>query len=106
MKILYGPLYSRRLGISVGIDIIPYKTCSYNCVYCHEGETTHLTCSRQRFLDPEKVLEALSTLAGQKQRRGLDIDYLTFAGSGEPTLNRELGRYIRYLKNISPVPIA
>ncbi len=106
LKILYGPLYSRRLGVSVGIDIIPYKTCSYNCVYCHEGETTHLTRSRQCFFEPQKVLETLSSLAGQKQLRSLDIDFLTFAGSGEPTLNRDLGRYIRYLKAISPVPVA
>ncbi len=106
MNTIYGPLYSRRLGISVGIDIIPYKTCSFNCVYCHEGETTNLTCQRQNFLDFREVLEELSSLAGKKQLRGLDLDYLTFAGSGEPTLNRDLGRYIAHLKEISPVPVA
>ncbi len=106
VQILYGPLYSRRLGISLGIDIIPYKTCSYNCVYCHEGETTRLTCQRQDFLEPAKVLDALASLQGKKRLRNLDLDYLTFAGSGEPTLNRSLGKYIRYLKEISPVPVA
>ncbi len=106
VQVLYGPLYSRRLGVSVGIDIIPYKTCSYNCVYCHEGETTRLTCHRQDFLEPAKVLDALASLQGKKRLRNLDLDYLTFAGSGEPTLNRSLGEYIRYLKEISPVPVA
>lgn len=106
LQILYGPLYSRRLGVSVGIDIIPYKACSYNCVYCHEGETTRLTCQRQDFLEPAAVLDALTSLQGKKRMRNLDLDYLTFAGSGEPTLNRSLGQYIRYLKEISPVPVA
>ncbi len=106
VQVLYGPLYSRRLGVSVGIDIIPYKTCSYNCVYCHEGETTRLTCQRQDFLEPAAVLEALASLQGKKRFRNLDLDYLTFAGSGEPTLNHSLGKYIRYLKEISPVPVA
>lgn len=106
VQVIYGPLYSRRLGVSVGIDIIPYKTCSYNCVYCHEGETTRLTCHRQDFLEPAAVLDALTSLQGKKQLRNLDLDYLTFAGSGEPTLNRNLGKYIRHLREISPVPVA
>ncbi len=106
MSIIYGPLYSRRLGISLGIDIVPYKTCSFNCIYCHEGETTTLTCTRRRFLEPAEAFAALSKLQGIKQLRGREIDYLTFAGSGEPTLNLDLGDYIRYLKRISPLPVA
>ena len=106
MKILYGPLFTRRLGISMGIDIVPYKTCSYNCVYCHEGETTSLSLARKSFFEPKKIVQELCLLTGIKQLRGLKIDYLTFAGSGEPTLNQNIGEYIRYLKDVSPIPVA
>ncbi len=106
MKALYGPLYSRRLGMSLGLDIIPYKTCSYNCIYCHEGETTSLTLERREYLPPEQVLRELSTLKGEKIFKGRSVDYITFAGSGEPTLNTNIGSYISYLKDNCPIPIA
>lgn len=106
MGFLYGPIYSRRLGMSLGVDIIPYKTCSFNCIYCHEGETTCLTLERKDFFPPEEVLKELSTLKGQQARKGRRVDFITFAGSGEPTLNLSLGRYIRYLKEICPLPVA
>ncbi len=105
-RILYGPLYSRRLGMSLGVDMIPYKYCSYNCIYCHEGETTLLTVERSEFIPRDRVLEALSTLAGQEAVRGRTLDYITLAGSGEPTLDINIGLYIRYLKEHSPVPVA
>ncbi len=106
MNILYGPLYSRRLGISLGLDIIPYKTCSYNCIYCHEGETTFLTLDRKEFFPLENVLHQLSTLKGKRIVKGRPVDYITFAGSGEPTLDVNIGSYINYLKDNCPIPVA
>lgn len=106
MNVLYGPLYSRRLGISLGVDIIPYKTCSYNCIYCHEGETTFLTLDRKEFFPLEKVLHQISTLKEKKIVNGRPVDYITFAGSGEPTLDVNLGNYIKYLKDNCPIPVA
>jgi len=106
MKLLYGPLYSRRLGMSLGVDTIPHKTCTFNCIYCHDGETTCLTVDRKDYLPPSRVLEELKLLAGQREHRNRRMDYITFAGSGEPTLNLSLGRYIRFVKSVSPVQVA
>ncbi len=94
MDFLFGPVPSRRLGLSLGINIVPHKTCSYNCVYCEVGKTTDLTVERKSFYDPEEVkrefLENINRLG--------NIDYVTFSGSGEPTLNKDIGELIRFVK--------
>ncbi len=100
-KHIYGPVPSRRLGYSLGIDIIPYKTCTYNCIYCQLKETNNLTIERRSFIDAKEVLQdVIDSISKSKQ-----IDYLTFAGSGEPTLNKDLGRLIKEIKKISSIPI-
>jgi wyosine [tRNA(Phe)-imidazoG37] synthetase (radical SAM superfamily) len=99
---VFGPVPSRRLGISLGVDIIPFKTCSLDCLYCECGRTTRLTCERQSFFPPRLLLEELKrTLAAIPH-----LDFITFSGSGEPTLNSDLGWFIAEIKKISAVPLA
>jgi wyosine [tRNA(Phe)-imidazoG37] synthetase (radical SAM superfamily) len=99
---LFGPVPSRRLGISLGVDIIPYKTCSLDCLYCECGRTTRLTCARQSFFPPQQVLEELRALLPGTPH----LDFITFSGSGEPTLNSDLGWLIAEIKKTSTVPLA
>ncbi len=99
---LFGPVPSRRLGISLGVDVIPYKTCSLDCLYCECGRTTQLTCARQSFFPPQQVLEELRALLPGIPH----LDFITFSGSGEPTLNSDLGWLIAEIKKASVVPLA
>jgi len=94
MEFLFGPVPSRRLGLSLGINIIPHKTCTYNCVYCEVGRTTNLTVERKSFYDPEAIKHEFAENIDKMGR----IDYVTFSGSGEPTLNKDIGELIRFVK--------
>ncbi|MGD9233771.1 MAG: radical SAM protein, partial [Desulfobacterales bacterium] len=100
---LFGPVPSRRLGISLGIDLVPMKTCTLNCIYCECGKTSHLTLERKEYVSFEAVKKELTHyLANHAQP-----DYITFSGSGEPTLNSKIGDVIRFLKDRVPdVPVA
>lgn len=93
-KYLFGPVPSRRLGVSAGIDLVPYKTCSLNCLYCECGTTTKLTLKRKEYIPTEKVIKELNHFL----QSAPEIDYLTFSGSGEPTLHNHLGKIVNYLK--------
>lgn len=95
---IFGPVISRRLGRSLGIDLLPFKTCSYNCVYCECGATTHLTTKRTEFFPTEEVITQLDKVLRERPV----LDYITFAGSGEPTLSLSTGRIIRHLKAVYP----
>lgn len=99
--IAFGPVPSRRLGLSLGIDLIPRKTCTFNCVYCQVGRTTRLTVSRERFVSPE---EAVTELRSALRRS--EPHYITLSGSGEPTLNAEIGEIVKSFKRVSSVPVA
>ena len=101
-RYIFGPVPSRRLGYSLGIDIIPLKTCNLNCVYCELGRTSAETMTRRAYVDSEAVLAELAQVIADSQR----IDYLTFSGSGEPTLNSELGELIRRIKATTNIPVA
>ncbi len=97
-KHLFGPVPSRRLGISLGIDLIPHKTCSLNCVDCECGKTTNLTVERKEYVPTDRVIEELDQyLKSQPQ-----LDYITFAGSGEPLLHSQIGQIINWLKTNYP----
>jgi wyosine [tRNA(Phe)-imidazoG37] synthetase (radical SAM superfamily) len=102
MAHLFGPVPSRRLGRSLGVDLIPPKTCPYDCIYCEVGPTTHHT--RQRFSYKTK------TIIGELEDYLKDLsqlpDVITLAGSGEPTLNLGLGRIISRIKEMSQIPVA
>jgi wyosine [tRNA(Phe)-imidazoG37] synthetase (radical SAM superfamily) len=102
MAHLFGPVPSRRLGRSLGVDLIPPKTCPYNCIYCEVGPTTCQT--RERF--PFHTEDIIAELADYLKAPGVRPDVITLAGSGEPTLNLGLGRIIREIKAMSPIPVA
>lgn len=100
MRYIFGPVPSRRLGRSLGVDVIPSKTCSYDCLYCESGPTTHLTIARQTFIDPESVLCELVDFFSHHPRELVDV--LTFSSAGEPTLYEPLGELIQALKGRFP----
>ncbi len=102
-KYLFGPVPSRRLGMSLGIDLVPFKVCSLDCVYCECGSTTKLTTERKEYILFDKLKAELEHYFA----RNPDPDYMTFSGSGEPTLNSRIGDVIDFLKKIKPdIPIA
>ncbi len=101
-KYFYGPVPSRRLGRSYGVDIVPFKVCTLDCVYCQLGKTTDRTIERKDYGPIEPILAELrETLA-----EGLEADFITIAGSGEPTLNLRLGELIDGIKKITEIPVA
>ena len=97
---VYGPVPSRRLGRSLGVDLVPFKTCTYDCIYCQLGRTTHKTVRRRRWL------EAADVIAGVRDRLSSEPDVIALAGSGEPTLHAGLGEVIDGIKEITSVPVA
>jgi wyosine [tRNA(Phe)-imidazoG37] synthetase (radical SAM superfamily) len=99
---IYGPVPSRRLGFSLGIDIIPFKTCSLNCIYCQLGRTTKKTIHRKEYFAWSEILAQIKKKLSSGQR----IDYITFSGSGEPTLNKILEKLIREIKKLTSIPVA
>lgn len=100
-KHVFGPVPSRRLGRSLGIDLVPFKTCSYDCIYCQLGKTTDKTVERREYVPLNAVLSEL--------RRKLEQcrpDYITLSGSGEPTLYAPIGKLIRGIKTRTKIPVA
>jgi len=102
MKIAFGPVPSRRLGRSLGIDVIPFKTCTYDCVYCQLGPTRRLSIRRRPFRRVQEVVAAV----GEALEERPQVDVLTFSGSGEPTLQLGLKAMIRALKGEFSLPVA
>ncbi len=102
-KHLFGPVPSRRLGMSLGVDLVPKKVCSLNCVYCEVGKTTTLTIDRKEYIKYDTVTEELTHYFNNNP----DPDYITFSGYGEPTLNSRIGDIIQFIKQAKPgIPIA
>jgi wyosine [tRNA(Phe)-imidazoG37] synthetase (radical SAM superfamily) len=101
-KYLYGPVPSRRLGRSLGVDIVPFKTCTLDCIYCQLGKTTCKTLQRKEYVPIDDILAELKTLLDA----GLQADYITIGGSGEPTLHSGLGRLIAGIKKLTAIPVA
>jgi wyosine [tRNA(Phe)-imidazoG37] synthetase (radical SAM superfamily) len=102
MAHLFGPVPSRRLGRSLGVDLIPPKTCTYDCIYCEVGPTTRQTCRRFSY-QTEAILREL---AHHLEEATPGPDIITLAGSGEPTLNLGLGRIIAAIKAMTRIPVA
>ncbi|MCX6568708.1 MAG: radical SAM protein [Candidatus Aminicenantes bacterium] len=98
---VYGPVPSRRLGFSLGVDIIPFKTCTLDCMYCQLGSTRKTVCRRGSWFPPREILAQIKGALGSGQK----IDVITFSGSGEPTLNRDIGRIIRAVKKMTRIPV-
>lgn len=101
-RYVYGPVPSRRLGRSLGIDLVPFKTCTFDCVYCQLGRTTDKTIERKEYVAVKKVLEELE----RKLAAGDIPDYISLAGSGEPTLNSGIGDLICRIKDLTDIPVA
>lgn len=101
-KSVFGPVPSRRLGLSLGIDLLPFKTCSMDCVYCECGATTNLTCERKEYFPTADVIAELDQVLARKP----EIDWITFSGVGEPTLHSGIGRIIRHIRTRYPrIPV-
>jgi len=102
-KIFYGPLLSRRFGCSLGVDIIPFKICSYDCIYCQLGKTTCKTIERKKYININSVnfKKDLKNIIDENR----DINYITLAGLGEPTLNSQIGQLIHYIKEVTKIPV-
>ena len=103
-RYVFGPVPSRRLGRSLGINNIPPKNCTYSCVYCQLGRTRNLTVERRRFTDPELILDEVSRVV-ERVGEG-NIDYVTFVPDGEPTLDLNLGRIVSGLRETTSVKLA
>lgn len=102
-KYLFGPVPSRRLGISLGVDLVPHKVCSLDCVYCECGPSTKLTDQRMEYIPYDKVVAELEHYFANSP----DPDYITFSGSGEPTLNVRLGDVLTFIKQKkTDIPVA
>ncbi len=99
---VYGPVPSRRLGRSLGVDLVPFKTCTYDCVYCQLGRTTNKTIGRRKYIAIDKILAELE----QKLAAKNTPDYITVSGSGEPTLNSGIGDLIGKIKDLTDIPVA
>ena len=104
MRYVFGPVPSRRLGQSLGIDPIPSKTCNWNCVYCQLGRTSPMTNERRDYFPPSAIVE--DVLAAVEAHEPGEIDWVTFVGSGEPTLHASLGAMIREIKAATEIPVA
>lgn len=96
----FGPVPSRRLGRSLGVDLVPFKTCSYDCIYCQLGPTTCKTIERKAWVPLEQVVAELP------QRLASKPDYITLSGSGEPTLHAQLDELIARIKTLTDIPVA
>ncbi|MBN2677561.1 MAG: radical SAM protein [Anaerolineaceae bacterium] len=104
MKYVFGPVPSRRLGQSLGIDPVPLKTCNWNCVYCQLGRSRPVTNERKDYFPPGEIITQLrNALVAHKPG---DIDWVTFVGSGETSLHASLGLMIRQVKEITQLPVA
>ena len=101
-KYLYGPVPSRRLGRSYGVDIVPFKVCTLDCLYCQLGSTKKTTTERKNYVPIEAVLSELREALSEK----VEADFITIAGSGEPTLHSQLGELIDGIKEITSTTIA
>ena len=102
MSHVFGPVPSRRLGRSLGIDLVPFKTCSYDCIYCQLGRTANKTVERKEYVPLDDVLEELD----RRLAAGPQPDYVTLSGSGEPTLYSRLGPLITGIKERTDRPVA
>ena len=94
-RYLKGPVYSRRIGRSLGITIIDDKSCSFDCVYCEVGQTSQITIKRKEYVDTAKIIAELDGYLNQKPK----LDYITFSSTGEPTLHLKIKEIIDFIKN-------
>lgn len=97
---VFGPVPSRRLGRSLGIDVVPYKTCTYDCIYCQLGRTTNKTMARSEWVPLNEVVDEI------QEKLSLQPNYITLSGSGEPTLYNRTGELIDRIRTLTKIPVA
>ncbi|MFC1826483.1 radical SAM protein [Thermodesulfobacteriota bacterium] len=105
MKHLFGPVFSRRLGLSQGIDLLPPKTCNFNCIYCEINRAPQLSCERGEHVPTEVIIAEIDGLL-ENEERVRDLDFFTITASGEPTLHTGIGRIINHIKEKTDKPVA
>jgi wyosine [tRNA(Phe)-imidazoG37] synthetase (radical SAM superfamily) len=103
VKHVYGPVPSRRLGRSLGIDLVPKKTCTYDCIYCQIGRTTLQTMEREEYTPASSILQDVKKAL---REWGDAVDYIACSGSGEPTLNLGIGEVVQGIKELTAIPVA
>ena len=99
-KTIFGPVPSRRFGLSLGVDLVPFKTCSLNCVFCQLGRTTNKTVTRKEYVPLKMVLTELEAWL----KTDGHADYITLSGSGEPTLHSQFGKVLEFIRANSEIP--
>jgi len=106
MRYIYGPLKSRRLGLSLGISLTPYKICSFDCVYCQLGKTTVKTIERKDYFNADDIFAELRSWFHIHPEDALQLNFITFSGSGEPLLHLKIGALIEQIKKFTTIPVA
>ena len=103
---VYGPVPSRRLGSSLGISLTPHKICNFDCIYCQLGRTTKKSSERKEFVSKQAILAELRQWLHSHPQQAKQLHYITFSGTGEPTLHLAIGALISEIKKITDVPVA
>ncbi len=106
MKHIYGPVESRRIGLSLGVTLTPHKICNFNCVYCQLGRAQNIASERKEYLPVNDILDELSSWFINNSQMINELAYITLSGSGEPTLNSKIAQLITGIKKITAVPVA
>lgn len=106
MKYIYGLVKSRRLGLSLGITLTPYKICNFDCVYCQLGRTKELTLERKEYIRTDDVIAELKSWLKENSLEAGNLNYITLSGLGEPTLNIKIGEVISRIKEITPSAVS
>ncbi len=106
MKYIYGPVQSRRLGLSLGVSLTPPKVCNFDCIYCQLGKTNEPAPERKEYIRVADILLELKDWLDHNTQEANRLNYITLSGCGEPTLNTGIGEFIGGVKKISSVPVA
>jgi wyosine [tRNA(Phe)-imidazoG37] synthetase (radical SAM superfamily) len=106
MKYIYGPVNSRRLGLSLGLNLTTPKTCDFNCIYCQLGETSLTKVEREEYVPISDILDELKVWLESNREKASQLHYITLSGSGEPTLHSKAGEMIGRIKQITAIPVA
>jgi len=106
MGVIYGPVPSRRLGMSLGVDPIPWLTCTFDCIYCQLGRKRYKVSSPEEVEEPFPAPDEIAAEIEEALAKHAHIDYITFSGSGEPTLNPGLGEAVEMIRRFTDIPIA
>jgi wyosine [tRNA(Phe)-imidazoG37] synthetase (radical SAM superfamily) len=106
MKYLYGPVQSRRLGLSLGVSLTPYKICNFNCIYCQLGRTGVFTSERKEYANREEIINELRSYLANNPGGFDSLSYITLSGLGEPTLNVKIKDIIAQIKGLTKTKVA